>query len=496
MPRWKVLIVDDQQQITANLQKQLLNDGYEVRVANNFTEAKFIIERFEFDIAILDLILPDGNGIDLYRELRKINDEIYCIMITGNATIENAVTALNEGVDGYLIKPFTSEQLKAALFQAENALKLKAENRSLMKRIQSNRQFYENLLNSTSEAVLVVDLDFMIQYANIAAQKILEVNVEQLKKEFLHNFIDDGYKVLSHIYQQLVLGKSVAGYRVGVKVRDGKSFDAHLSADFLHSKNDHVEGLIINLSNTVVHNELFNRILRKEKLATIINLANALGHEIRNPINILFGRLQLLAEEIEIDKFDHAYDSIKRQIDRLLSITELLTKFNFSKEDSIPERFCLDDILEKVLAQKQKQLNSKQIKVATHFEKRSLIVEGNESQFLDAFGYLIEALVELLSEGKEIEIRGKTISNYASSPMTEIHFIIPDSRIEPEQIFEPYHSKDVKSNSLIGLGMTIMHTIFANYGVKMDAFLQNEKQSFIRIRFPMTETKSKDQKKD
>jgi len=183
MPRWKVLIVDDQQEITANLQKQLLAEGYEVRVANDFTEAKFLIERFWCDIAILDIMLPDGNGIDLYRALRKKNADIYTIMITGNATIENAITALNEGVDGYLVKPFAAEQLKAALVQAENTLKLKTENKSLIQKIQSNRQFYEDLLNSTSEAVLVVNLDFQIQFSNKAAQKMLTVDAEQLSKE-------------------------------------------------------------------------------------------------------------------------------------------------------------------------------------------------------------------------------------------------------------------------------------------------------------------------
>lgn len=485
MPRWKVLIVDDQQEITANLQKQLLAEGYEVRVANDFTEAKFLIERFWCDIAILDIMLPDGNGIDLYRALRKKNTDIYTIMITGNATIENAITALNEGVDGYLVKPFAAEQLKAALVQAENTLKLKTENKSLIQKIQSNRQFYEDLLNSTSEAVLVVDLDFQIQFSNKAAQKMLTVDAEQLSKENLYNFIEDGFKVLSHIYQQLVSGKSVAGYRVGIKAGESKSIDAHLSADFLHSKNDHIEGLIINLSNTLIHDELFHRVLRKEKLATIINLANALGHEIRNPINILFGRLQLLAEEIDLDNFEHAYSSIKRQIDRLLSITNLLTKFNFSREDSIPESFSLDDIILEALASKQDQFKEKKIKISTNFEAKDLIVEGNHTQFVDAFVYLLEALLELLPPEKEIEVRGKLVAGFSASPLAEIQFLVAGFRIEPEQIYEPYHSKDMKSKSLVGLGVTIMHTIFTNYGAKIDSFVQNEHHSLIRIRFPM-----------
>ncbi|GAB4377552.1 MAG: hypothetical protein Kow0042_25450 [Calditrichia bacterium] len=485
MNSWKILVVDDQPEITASLKNQLIADGYEVRIAQTMTEADFLIQRHPFDIAIIDIMLPDGNGIDVYRKLRTKNKDVYTILITGNATIENTITALNEGINAYLVKPFPKEHLKAILLQAEQNLKLKTENKALFQKIQDTRQLYENLLNSTSEAILVVDLDFKIQYCNIAAQRILNQNEEQLHKQLLHQFIDDGYKVLSHIYQQLVLGKPVAGYRVGIKSGSSKSIDAHLSADFLHNQNNHIDGLIITLSNTMIYDELFGRILRKEKLSTIINLANALGHEIRNPINILFGRLQLLAEEMDNDNFTHAFQSIKRQIDRLLQITNLLSKFNFSREDSIPEIILIKDLLQDVVEQMKPQFSRKNIRIDTHYEDRPFIVEGNQAQFTDAFQYLLEALLEFTPEKRAIKIRGKSTNGYGNAPVIELQFFIPEVQITTEQIFDPYQSKEINANSLIGLGMTIMHTIFTNYNAKIESHIQNGKDTLIRIRFPM-----------
>ena len=174
--------------------------------------------------------------------------------------------------NAYLIKPFSENQLFSVLHQAEKTLRLKSENKALFQEIQLNRQFYEDVLNSTSEAILVIDLDYRIQYSNRAAASLLNLNEDYPSKSLLENFIEDGYKILSHIYQQLVQGKPVAGYRVTIKASPSKSFDAHLTADFLYGKNEHIEGLIINLSNPLIHNEVLNRILRKDR--PILQLRN------------------------------------------------------------------------------------------------------------------------------------------------------------------------------------------------------------------------------
>lgn len=492
MNPWKVLVVDDQPEITTNLENQLLQNGYQVQIAHNYTEAAFMIEHRTFQIAILDIILPDGNGIDLFRKIRTKNEDIYTIMITGNATVENTITALNEGVHSFLIKPFSNQQLTGSLIQAEKTLKLKAENRLLFQEIQNNREFYENLLNSTSEAILVIDLDFKIRFCNQTAQKFLQMETEDFQQLALHTYIEDGFKVLSHIHQKLVMGKSVSGYRVGIKTGEGKTTDVHLNADFLRSKNGSIEGLIINLSNPMIHDEVFNRILRKEKLATIINLANTLGHEIRNPINILFGRLQLLAEELKDENFKNAYESIKRQINRLVNITDLLGKFNFSREDSIPELFIISDILEDILTDEQERFKAKSITTSTFFEKQKYLVEGNLGQFSDAFRYLLEAIAEFTPKGKTIEIKGKVIRNFSKTPWFELQFIIPEVEISTQQLFDPHQSIDMKANGLVGLGMTVMHTIFTNYGARIESFVQNTRHTVIRISFPLQEDRSSD----
>jgi len=485
----KTLVVDDQTEITSHLQEQLSLMGLQVKSAENYKEARFLIDHHDFELAIIDIFLPDGNGINLYRMLRKKNPDIYTIIITGNATIESAITALNEGVNAYLEKPFSDEQLQGAISLAEKTLNLKSENKALFQAIELNRQFYEDLLNSTSEAIIVIDPDYQIRYRNRAARILLSLEETNSNTQYLHEYLEDGYKILSHIHQQLIQGKKVAGYRVSIKDTTNKAFDAHLSADFLYDKNDEVEGLIINLTNPVIYDDALNRILRKEKLATIVHLANTLSHEIRNPINILSGRLQLLESEMENTENKKSFESIQRQINRILHITELLAKFNLSREDSVPEKCNIIEIFKKVYNEKTNQFKDKNFQIESVLQGSEFWIEGNHVQFSDAFGYLLDTVTELTPQGEKLEISGKEISTYAHSSWYEFQVIIPGIKMNTTQLFEPYQSIDMEMNGFLGLGMAIMHTIFHNYGAKIESFIQNKEQTLIRIRFPVLEVK-------
>ncbi|MBN2365452.1 MAG: response regulator [Calditrichaeota bacterium] len=485
MNGWKTLVVDDEPEVASHLNNQLAQRGLKVEVAHTTNEAQFLIEKNEYDLAILDIMLPDGNGIDLFRILQEENPDIYTIMITGHASVENAIFALNEGINGYLIKPFSDSQLSAVLNKAEKTLRLKAENKALFQQIELNKQFYEDVLNSTSEAILVVDLDYKIQYSNRAAAELLNLEEIPPAKPPLETYILDGYKILSHIYQQLLQGKSVAGYRVSISPDGSSSFDAHLTADFLYGKNEHVEGLIINLSNPLIHNEVLNRILRKEKLNTINRLAHVLNHEIRNPINILFGRLQLLKDEFKNAKFDQAFPGIQKQIDRIVTVTDLLSKFNLSREDTIPEQCAISEIFDDILSEKKPEFAAKNIQLNYSLERNGFYVEGNLIQFSDAFRYLLDTIIEISSENAVLDVQGKETGHYSSSRWYEFQFILPTEQSDIHQFFEPYKSIDMEIDGLIGLGMAIMHTIFNNYGAKIETSFQNTSKTLLKIRFPL-----------
>ncbi len=106
-----ILIVDDDARIREMLSDILTDKGYSVKSVGTAEEA--ITESFEqfFNLALIDIRLPDMEGTELLTKLRKTEPEMIKIIITGNATIDNSINAANNGVDGFIVKPFDPKKL-------------------------------------------------------------------------------------------------------------------------------------------------------------------------------------------------------------------------------------------------------------------------------------------------------------------------------------------------------------------------------------------------
>jgi DNA-binding NtrC family response regulator len=105
------LIIDDDKEIRDSLRIILEAEGYSVETAENGKMAIRICEKAPFDVALVDVELPDIKGTQLLSKIKKIQPKMVKIIITGHPTIENAAQAVNEKADGYILKPFNAEQL-------------------------------------------------------------------------------------------------------------------------------------------------------------------------------------------------------------------------------------------------------------------------------------------------------------------------------------------------------------------------------------------------
>ncbi|MCX6169892.1 MAG: sigma-54 dependent transcriptional regulator [Ignavibacteriales bacterium] len=121
----KILIVDDDDLVSASLKKVLIKIGYDVSTCLNAGEVEQFIEQFQPDIILLDIYLTTHNGIDVLRLLKKKHSAIPVIMITGYADVKMAVTAIKAGAFDFLLKPIDLEQLKFVLEKAVENLSLK-----------------------------------------------------------------------------------------------------------------------------------------------------------------------------------------------------------------------------------------------------------------------------------------------------------------------------------------------------------------------------------
>ncbi|MCQ5362934.1 MAG: response regulator [Candidatus Methanomethylicia archaeon] len=131
MEEKRILIVDDDEDIVESLSTLLSNAGYVVDVALNGEEAIKKSKEKVYNVALIDVVLPDMTGIDLLTKLEERKPATRKIIITGYASLDNAVKALNLGADAYLIKPVDPEEListvKKQIEEQENELAITQE---------------------------------------------------------------------------------------------------------------------------------------------------------------------------------------------------------------------------------------------------------------------------------------------------------------------------------------------------------------------------------
>lgn len=148
-PPVSVLVVDDEELLAKSCGQILTGEGYRVMVENRGQAALEVVRRQRPDLVLTDLRLPDIDGVALLREVRDIAPETLTIVITGFATVDSSIEAIEAGAYDYIPKPFTATQLRVLIGRAAQQVELRRANREL--RNQLRRQYgHENIVGNSA----------------------------------------------------------------------------------------------------------------------------------------------------------------------------------------------------------------------------------------------------------------------------------------------------------------------------------------------------------
>ncbi|MDH5534773.1 MAG: sigma-54 dependent transcriptional regulator [Betaproteobacteria bacterium] len=154
MPTLNILVIDDERALRQMLAAMLGRAGYVADQAGGVAEAAAKLKGGDFDVALCDIKMADGNGINLVRDSRAAGIDTVFIMITAFASLETAVEALRAGASDYIIKPVRSEELLNRLSSIDTLRRLSDENRAL-RRAMADRA--PKLYRCTSPPMLEVE---------------------------------------------------------------------------------------------------------------------------------------------------------------------------------------------------------------------------------------------------------------------------------------------------------------------------------------------------
>lgn len=145
----RVLILDDESSLRTALFRVLDRKGLNVITANKIEEAKILSQGDTvIDLAIVDLNLPDGDGIEFMSHLKTLNPACEVIILTGHATIESAIRATQKGAFHFVTKPFNLEELMSLIEKALTHKKLQQENQQLRSELNKKYKFDQIIGNS------------------------------------------------------------------------------------------------------------------------------------------------------------------------------------------------------------------------------------------------------------------------------------------------------------------------------------------------------------
>lgn len=179
----KLLIIEDDQSLREIMQRALVAEGYVVETASNCFEAEDKIAGYEYDCIMLDIMLPDGNGLKILEHIKSLGKNDRVIIISARDSLDDKIEGLNMGADDYLPKPFYMAELSARI-------------KSVLRRGAGS---VNNIMNAGN-----ITLDLQSRRINVAGK-----DVALVKKEFdiLLYFMQRP----GHIIDKAVLAEAVWG---------------------------------------------------------------------------------------------------------------------------------------------------------------------------------------------------------------------------------------------------------------------------------------------
>jgi DNA-binding NtrC family response regulator len=157
MSKGSILVVDDESEIREGLELLLKTEGYQVSSADTGQSGLSRLGEQPFDLLLLDVSLPDRNGIEMLKDIRRQNPDLPIVLITAYGSIEMARAAFKSGAMDYITKPWSNDELLAQVAQAVEAHRLREENLQL-KRALKQRFNFPNIIGKSDKMLALFDL--------------------------------------------------------------------------------------------------------------------------------------------------------------------------------------------------------------------------------------------------------------------------------------------------------------------------------------------------
>ncbi|MDP2303522.1 MAG: response regulator [Ignavibacteria bacterium] len=483
----KVIIIDDEDALRLGVKKLLQMEGYDVSTAANGTEGIALGIKEDFDLAIIDLKMPDIDGITVLKNIREHRPNTVCFIATAYASYDSAVQATKIGSQGYIPKPFSAEELlnhlrmgyeKRKLILEADRLRADRENRLL--ELSFERTRLNTIINSIDDGVLVVNRDEQAVYFNASALKYLNLH-EIFLGESIADILPPKIREVIEIHFDKPNNDSKS-YSEQIELLPDEKLFVQATTTRIPNHDGTLAGVVLVLKN-------ISEFKRVEFIKS--QFVSMVAHELKAPIAATIGFLNLLLQsEIEISdeqKTDFLTRSNVRLSSLLSLVNDLLDISRIEMQTVVREikEISLKDIVTDVIQLFNLDINKKNLSVIFNCEDNLPTINADFNEITRMVTNLVSNSVKYNKVGGEIKIELKENSRY-------IIFTVGDSGIgmkpnEKKKLFlDFFRAKNEFTKNIhgTGLGLAIVKRIVDSYSGTIEVDTEYGVGTTFRIQFP------------
>jgi two-component system sensor histidine kinase PilS (NtrC family) len=334
MSAGSVLVIEDNRDLCENLSEILGGRGFHVETATTAKSGAARAREARPDVALVDLNLPDGRGMDVVGEIRRGAPDTACVIFTGNASLESAVEAVNRGAYAYLLKGGRIEDVIATVERAAERVRLEREKARLERALRDERNFSRAIVSNAALGIAVFAPDGRALELNQQMRALIGGEVADAAGLAALGR-DDGVRERIRVALSRLAEES---FEVDVVLRDERERTWKISTSQVAGEGGRREAVVAVAADVTGERELQRRVVAASRLAAIGEMAARVAHEIRNPLAGIAGAIRVLGRGLEGDpKREPFFRELLALVSRLNAFVEDLLVFarplKIAKED-------------------------------------------------------------------------------------------------------------------------------------------------------------------
>ncbi len=293
-----VLIVDDNIDLAENIAELFEDVGAAVTISSDGASALAQAKQRAFDLAVVDVRLPDMTGVELLPSLRESSPRGEVLLMTGNASLDTAIEAVRQGVFAYVQKPFAPDDMLALAERALAQVELRKERARLAAELSRSEQLHRGVVETAESLIIGVDPQGAIVMWNPCATKVSGWTADEaIGREFLSIVVvEEQRAAFAELIDKARAGERTPEFQSTVARRDRDERTVRWNLTPLKQDSDDPLELLLLVGTDVTERlDLEKRAADAEAMASLATLTTALAHEIRNPLNAAILQLELLS---------------------------------------------------------------------------------------------------------------------------------------------------------------------------------------------------------